>query len=341
MSDPGAGAAAVSGQDWHESYLGGSLEAEARLFAALASDIIDVQDRWRARTGAPLVRRPFHAKTIAAVANAQLRVVDDLPEDLRTGILRPGARYRAAVRFSNAHSSLRADTKPDLRGVAIRIHVAPGVDHDLLLTNAPASHARDARQFMVAAVASSLGGWRGPLTLVRRLGVVQSAGMALALVPGMLRRVHSVITEVYWSRSATAVGPVAVRFKLRPEAAAGRRRSGSGPDRLRHDVVERLRDDDVSFGLQVQRYVDANRTPIEDGRARWAERDSPPLTVARLVIPRQDLTTAEAVAAESAIDGLAFSPWNTSEGHRPLGNLNRARAAVYAASATHRGATGR
>lgn len=329
----------MSGQDWRETFQGGSPAAEAALFRELAGDITAVQDRWRAREGSAVARRPFHAKTLAAVDDAELHVLDDLPDDLRAGLFQPGARHRATVRFSNAHATVRPDATPDLRGVAIRVHLAPGADQDFLLTNAPASHARDARQFMVAATALAMGGWRAPLTLVWRLGFIEAAGMAWRLAPGMLRPVHSLATESFWSRSATAVGPVAVRFKLRPDAAPDGRHRSTGPDRLRHDLVMRLRHHDVSFRFQVQRYVDAARTPIEDGRATWKERDAPPLTIARLTIPSQDLTTAAAAATEAAVDGLAFSPWKASDDLRPLGNLNRARAAVYAASASHRGST--
>lgn len=331
----------MPGRGWQETYQGGSTEAEARQFQRLAAEITRVQDRWRARTNTSVVRRPFHTKTLAAVANAELHVMEDLSQDLHVGLLRPGARYRTTVRFSNGHATSRPDTKPDLRGVALRIHVEAGVEQDLLLTNAPASHARDARQFLVAATASTMGGVRGVSHLVRRLGPVEAVGMALALVPPMLRRIDSVATEAFWSRSAIAVGPVAVRLKLHPEAVSDRRRLASGPDKLRHDFVERLRRGDLAFRLQAQRYVDAARTPIENGRARWRERDAPHETIARLTIPRQDLMSADALTTASAVDGLVFSPWNTTEGLRPLGNLNRARGPVYAASALHRGATDR
>ena len=33
---------------------------------------------------------------------------------------------------------------------------------------------------------------------------------------------------------------------------------------------------------------------------------------------------------------MAFNPWNTTDEFRPLGNLNRARKAVYDASSAHR-----
>ena len=62
----------------------------------------------------------------------------------------------------------------------------------------------------------------------------------------------------------------------------------------------------------------------------------PPATVAQLVIPQQDLTTAAAATVIQRIDDLEFNPWHTTSDFRPLGNLNRARHMVYTASADHR-----
>lgn len=324
-----------SGRGWEEAYLGGSPEAEARLFRQMASDITGVQDRWRARTGTPRASRPFHAKTLAAVTNAELQIRPDIAADLRVGPLQPGANYPATVRFSNAHASIRSDRKPDLRGVAIRLHV-DDTRQDLLLTNAPASHARDARQFMAAANASALGGVRGVVALLRALGVREALRMAVVVASGQSRPVHSLSSESFWSRAAIAVGPVAVRLKLQPEGKTEQRRLATGPDHLSHDFARRLRRNDIVFVLHAQRYVDAVRTPIEDGAARWHERDAPFEPLARLTIPRQDLESAQAKTTTQAVEELAFTPWNTTEGLRPLGNLNRVRDPVYAASAGHR-----
>ncbi len=326
----------MSPPTWQETYLGGSEEAEARLFDELAEEIKRAQDKLRARQGLAVVGRPFHAKSLGAVDNARFEVRPDLAADLRVGFLQAGTTHRATVRFSNAKGQVRSDKKRDLRGVAIRVHVRPEADQDLLLTNAPASHADDARQFMHAAMATAIGGPRGVAHLVKTVGPVESARMAWVLAQGFLHKVTSVATETYWSRAATAVGPTAVRFTLTPLDATGPSTS-SGDDYLRQDLAERLRRGEVSFSLEAQRYVDEVRTPIERGRASWDERDSPPEPVARLTLPRQDLDAPEALATEAAIDGLAFSPWNTTDPLRPLGNLNRARRQVYAASAAHRG----
>ena len=82
----------------------------------------------------------------------------------------------------------------------------------------------------------------------------------------------------------------------------------------------------VRFALHVQRFVSETATPIEDGAVEWT---SPWTPVATLTIPRQNLDDA----SRDHVDGLAFSPWHAPADFRPLGNLNRARRAVYAASA--------
>ena len=66
--------------------------------------------------------------TLAAILRAE---APDIPDDLRVVFLKPGAEYRAQVRFSNAGGFIRADdAQPDLRGVVMRRRgkrtVAPG-----------------------------------------------------------------------------------------------------------------------------------------------------------------------------------------------------------------------
>ena len=48
-----------------------------------------------------------------------------------------------------------------------------------------------------------------------------------------------------------------------------------------------------------------------------------------LTIPAGDVSTVDALAQARVIDTMAFNPWNTTDEFRPLGNLNRARKAVY------------
>ena len=144
-------------RQWSESYAGGSAEAEDREFQKLAQDIMLAQLKTQRSAKARGVNRAFHAKATLALDGAELRFLDKLSPDLITGYARPGASYPAIVRFSNAASAEADDNKPDFRGVAVRIIVSDSERHDLLATNFPVSHARDARQFVAFAVATAGG----------------------------------------------------------------------------------------------------------------------------------------------------------------------------------------
>jgi hypothetical protein len=94
----------------------------------------------------------------------------------------------------------------------------------------------------------------------------------------------------------------------------------------------------VSYGLRVQFYVDAGRTPIEDASVEWRESDAPFLTVARLTLPQQDASSPRGRRVAALCDGLSFDPWHATEDFRPLGNMMRARNHAYRLSTQERGA---
>lgn len=324
---------------WREIYIGGSPEAELKETKALAEMMMAAQQKAMAAGGARTVDRAFHKKAIAAFKGAELRFVADLPDDLQVGFAQPDARYPAMVRFSNASSQTQSDEDKDLRGLAVRIHESDGVDHDLLATNFPVPHARNARQFVVFAHALAGGRLSKLAGLVRLcfvLGLSETRRM-LGNVREALRVCDSVALESYWSRGAIAWGSEAVRYTFKPAQAtpqvAG---TFSGASRLASEFSSRQAAGDITFELYVQRFVSEDQTPIEDAAHAWDEMVSPPVKVAELVLPQRDLSTPEALAEALDIETLGFNPWNTTHGFRPLGNLNRARKAVYDASATHR-----
>ena len=103
---------------------------------------------------------------------------------------------------------------------------------------------------------------------------------------------------------------------------------------LREKLREALTEGDVCFDFCIQLFVDDKRTPIEDAYIEWKESDSPPMPIATLTIPKQELDPQ----LQQDVEHMAFSPWNTSE-FTPLGLINLARKNVYDASASHRGAS--
>jgi hypothetical protein len=325
---------------WKETYAGGSAEAERREFERLSIDIMRAQLKAKKASGSATVDRAFHAKATLAVENAELLFRDDLPDELRRGFARPGARYRVTVRLSNAANCARPDYAPDMRGIALRIHVADGEQHDLLATNFPVSHARNARQFVKFAVATAggrLSRLTGVVGLAFTLGPLETLRI-LRNISAARRPARSVALETYWSRGAMRWGDLAVRYLLRPASGTPDAPDppAKDPEFLSKEITQRLAKGDIQFELCLQQYVDDLATPIEDTSVAWAEAEAAPVPVALLTIPSTNPGTAAARVLARSIDGLAFNPWNTTEEFRPLGNLNRARKSAYSAGASHR-----
>lgn len=318
---------------WRERFAGGSQEAEARMIARLAQDMRDIQTKIAGRTGKS-GNRTLHAKMIAGLREARLHVDRALPADFAAGYFQPGVDLPVTIRFSNASPLHGADAAPDVRGVALRVESEGGVFHDLLMTSFPVSHARDARQFVeIAKIAT------GPKKLILprlllKFGLSETRRIITNIKSGA-KAVDSLATVQFWSRAPLLWGQAGpVRYALRPVShPPAILPNAADRDYLAAEFADRLAGGDVVFRLSLQRFVDESRTPIEDGAVEWLEQDSPFIDVASLTIPRQDLRSAEARAAQEAVNGLAFNPWNCPEPFRPLGSLNRARGPVYAASA--------
>jgi Animal haem peroxidase/Catalase len=324
--------------NWRERYAGGSAEAERLIFADLARDIMDIQLANKKKTRASEIQRTFHAKCVLGVANAKLRILPDVPKHLQVGYIQPGAEYTTTVRLSNANGARRPDYERDMRGAALRVKVSDNECHDLLMTNFPVSHARNACQFVIFAKAMAGSKLLILPRLILDVGLLETIRMLRNVSKGA-RRVDSLALERYWSRGAILWGGAGpVRYQLRPadDRPKAPEASRTDYDYLHHEIADRLRNGEMRFDLSVQLYVDERRTPIEDGAIEWTEANSAAIQVATLTIPQQDIDAAEGRAKERLVDQMVFNPWNTTEDFRPLGNLNRARKAIYAASSAHR-----
>ena len=186
----------------------------------------------------------FTSKPLLATDNAELHFYANLPPELSAGYAQPDARYPVTVRISNAANRPGSDSDPDMRGIALRVRVSETERHDLLATNYPVSHARNARQFVNFAVATAggtvsrvfgIGGLlfsEGPAETVRMLKNVKEAR----------RKIDSVALETYWSRGAMRWGPtLAVRFLIRPLNAAPVAGNFTGADSLSQEIATATR----------------------------------------------------------------------------------------------------
>ncbi|MGH8029964.1 MAG: hypothetical protein ACREO3_08525, partial [Arenimonas sp.] len=88
--------------------------------------------------------RDAHPKTVGLV-RGRFTIARDLPPELRVGVFKAAATYDCWVRFSNSSGTPQPDTKPDARGIAIKL-MAPGgkgtaadesLGQDFILLSAP------------------------------------------------------------------------------------------------------------------------------------------------------------------------------------------------------------
>ena len=91
-------------------------------------------------------------------------------------------------------------------------------------------------------------------------------------------------------------------------------------------LVAELRDRPYEFDIQVQLCADLALMPVEDVTVEWPEALSPFVTVAKLRIPRQDISGGDNL---EKMDALSFTPWRVTPEHVPLGNIMRARKEIY------------
>ena len=346
MTDPTANPIAKQGYPsttWAES-----IEPdEQALFEAFAREIEAQQREVAEQTAGPL-RRGFHAKLHAGLI-AEFQILPDLPEYARFGVFKQPRLFPAAVRFSNGTPSPQSDKRPEPRGIAIKLIGVPGrkllpgqenaVTVDFLATShSVTSTVRNASQF-IAFVRASRNPFTMPFTLVREVGIWEAGRITKGLISTVaLSKVRSMATEHFSSTAPIKFGPHAVKFTVKPsegtEAPTSRPRT---EDFLREELADRLRQGDLLLDFLVQFYVDETSTPIEDTSIPWEAAHTPFVKVAQLRILRCDLDDPGTRAVSEAVDRLSFSPWHTTEDHRPLGNIMRARRVAYVASSALRG----
>ena len=332
----GAEKALTQGTGWEEVFMGGSQEAEKKLFAEVLPKITAIQQTVAARQNAK-VRRAFHNK--GDPVRIALKIADDLPVSLRAGFLKPGAAYDGFGRFSRSQSYSREDKSLDERGFAFRVKTEDG-PQDVVLSNTPVSFASDPVTFVKAGeIFANSNVLTAPFKLAQEFGPWVGFGIAKNLLFKTPDRKISFTSQRYWSRVPFQLGPgpVAVKIILVPVPDVEVRASGNGPAFLMEHLTEELRQGEKMYKVCVQLFVDENKTPIEDAAKEWKEQDSPLIPIGQLVILQQDLDGEDAKVLAGRVENTeGFNPWNTTH-LRPLGSMNRARKEAYDLSAITRG----
>jgi hypothetical protein len=310
--------------------------------AEILRDYVSMFNRHFAKhyaTQGVLARRAIHAKSHGCL-NASFEVLDHGDSDLKYGIFREPAVYRAVVRLSNGDGPPGADTAkiPSL-GFAIKVlgvsaeKLLPSQQEDtqdFLFLNQPAYIAADVRDYKSLMQAIDGGPWYKALALVKNL-------------KGILYRLKALpkddpLNTHFWGVAPFRLGNTAVKYLIRPsKAEPASPQHHPGADYLKTLVKTHIEKGDADFEFFVQkRLLDGREKtdmPIEDFSVAWDETRSVPLHVGRLRIATQKLDDA---FDQEHGEHLTFSPWNTTSDLRPLGSLNRARRVIYGVSSRKR-----
>lgn len=299
-------------------------------------------------------RADVHVKT-HGYANGELRVLQNLPDELAQGLFQRDGRYPVVVRFSNSASHPLPDALPDGRGMAIKVLdvvgdlVQPdemrGAVQDFVMINHPVFFARNVKDYlrlekvllqsessMIAAAQQALtGGDWNPLNWHWK------EMMTAAQIAGHLPA-HPA-SNTYYSMAPIRFGAYVAKYRVKPIGDRSDtyidliKKLAGDPDALRLALEQTLRTQEVLFEFQVQLRTSEQSMPIEDATIDWPTTESPFRTVAHLSLPRQEI---EPLRRRSDYKNLAFNVWHALTAHRPLGGINRSRRMAYALSSAWR-----
>ncbi|WP_064750358.1 catalase family protein [Solirubrobacter soli] len=321
----------LNAQREHDESLGIAEEREQPDEVADTQKVIDTMAAFLHRTWAPgHAERAGNTKTYGVV-RGEFRVFDDIPERLRRGLFAHPRSFLAWVRFAGPGPLAPADVDDNgILSFAIKVMGVAGpklgdelYTQDFLGISSPTFttpnvHANVRLQEHV------LDG----TPLFYFLDPRDSHLLDLVM-QGLYARTQTSPLEVpYWSCVPYLLGEgQAMQYSLRPRSKRTTRVPLFPSDNyLRETMAETLDSREVVFDLYVQLQTDADRMPVENASVRWSERLSEPVPVAELRLPIQRFDSPEQLAFAG---NLSFNPWHALPEHRPLGNQNRARKAIY------------
>ena len=288
---------------------------------------------------------------------------------LKLGLLAQARQYPVWIRFANGRTTVESDYVDDTRSMSVKVMDVGGerlpVSHeahtqDLILQNGETFFIRNIRDYysFFRAISAST------LRVILWLFFHPKQKAALERITSHAPK--SLLTERYWSGSASALGlpanfdpsqpgqvpvayPAVVKYAMtpvssqsphsplsrvaRPESdrkrAKTRHKKEDIPDNYyREELMQALAKPDATYcwDFQIQMQTQPDMS-IDDVTVPWDETKAPFFTVGRLTVGHQSIHFD---AQCDFCENLRFSPWNGLAVHRPVGALNRLRSAVYA-----------
>lgn len=292
-----------------------------------------------------LVEQPLrdaHPKAHGCVA-ARFTVRQDLAPSFQYGVFKPGASYKAWIRFSNGSPNVdQDDGRGDTRGMAIKLLGVPGEklmpvrqeasSQDFVMINSPKFFINEPSDYETFFRLIDAPHWWQKLTIPFYLGWQGSVNAWQMLRAVISNPLHT----RYWSTVAYQLGEgsvrQAVKFSARPcEKIPEQTSDNTRPDYLREAMRSSLANEGACMDFMIQKK--AKNMFVEDHLNVWEEDIAPFEAVARITIAAQDFTTTE---RDDVCENLSFNPWHSLAAHKPLGAVSRVRLQVYKAISDRR-----
>ena len=302
------------------------------------------------------------------------------PISLKQGLLAKPQQYPVWIRFANGRGSVGNDFKPDTRSMSVKVIGIKGTrlkashevsSQDIITQNAAIFFAKTVKDYygFLSAVMKSR---KSSLYKLLPLFWLLIHPQQKAAVKTITSRVpKSLLTESYWSGSASALGlkpdfdaeqtgikpvtyPAVVKYGFTPvsiqppynklisesrsqneiKQAKAQAKNGTSDNYYREQIISALSQPDAKYcwDFGIQLQTSPEMS-IDDVTIPWSETESPFLTVGRLTVEHQTINFEFQC---DFCENLRFSPWNGLAVHRPVGALNRLRTAVYPIVAEYR-----
>lgn len=313
--------------------------------------------------------REAHAKSYGLV-RAQFEILPNLPKPYAQGIYHQPGVHDAVIRFSNASNLLGADPLlGGIVGMGIKIFgikgkkflddQQPSTTFDYNLANSPTFFANTSACYLFliqclskAAKTSTASLTKAQLRSAKRqlfYTILTQNGslppekwlwdelLTILQIPNI--QYTNLLLNTFWSMGVFRHGDYIAKVRATPAKAYSEKIAPSQYDPhksqefFRPPLIAELKQNNYEFDLQVQLSVDLEEMPINELTLRWSEDLSPFVTVAKIKIPKQDISHEDNL---QKAESLSFNPWRVTEDHQPLGNVMRLRKDAYIQSSTLR-----
>jgi hypothetical protein len=326
---------------------------ESQTFDEIAATMLDIAKKVGERQRHTV--RAVHAKS-HGLLQAEVTVMEGLPDELRQGLFATPASYPAILRLSTNPGDILSDHISTPRGMAMKIIGVEGemlpnhagqLTQDFVMVNAKSFAAPNADAFLKS-LKQLLPHVDDSEALKQTVSsVAQVAESALELVgtesaalKGFGHPPTHPLGETFSTVTPIRFGQFVAKLALVPVSQNLTQLTGKplphahNWNALKDAIVAFFATQTAIWELRVQLCTDLEKMPVEDASTQWDESLSPYIAVAQVTVtPQNAYSDARRVFVDEL---LSFNPWHALAAHRPLGNIMRARFKSYRASSHFR-----